>query len=60
MKIKIRTSMGLAGSDESWTEDIPENVVEQGEDAISTYIEELEQDVWQRLCDQVSVTTERL
>ena len=60
MKIKIRTSMGFAGYYEKWIEAIPESVVEQGEDAISTYIEELEQDVWQRLCDQVSVTTERL
>jgi hypothetical protein len=58
MKIKIGYSMGYAGTDTEWTEDIPEDVVTEGQEAIDAYIEETHQHTWNEACEKISVWAE--
>jgi hypothetical protein len=55
MKIKLGYSMGYAGTDTEWTEDIPPDVVEAGEEAINNYIAETEQHIYAEACEKISV-----
>lgn len=58
MKVKCGFSMGYAGTDTEWTEDVPDEVVEEGQEAIDAYLEELQQQLWQEACDKISVWAE--
>lgn len=55
MKIKCGYSMGYVGTDSEWEEEIPEDVVEKGSEAIETYLAELEHHIWEEACQQISV-----
>jgi hypothetical protein len=50
--------MGYAGTDTEWAEDIPEDVVAEGQKAIEAFIEEMQQYVWQEACERISVWAE--
>lgn len=58
MKIKLGYSMGYAGTDTEWTEDIPDDVVEEGEEAIAGYLEETRQHLWKEACEKIEVWAE--
>lgn len=58
MKIKIGYSMGYAGTDSEWTEDVPEDVVAEGQEAIDSYVEETQQQLWSEACEKISVWAE--
>ena len=58
MRIKIGYSMGYAGTNTEWEEDIPEDVVEGGQESIDAYIQETQQYVWQEACERISVWAE--
>jgi len=55
MKVKCGYSMGYAGTDSEWEEEIPEDVVEKGFEAIETYLDELEHQIWEEACEKISV-----
>ena len=55
MKIKIGYGMGFAGTDSEWVEDIPDEVVAEGQEAIDAYLEEVQGSVWQDACEKISV-----
>jgi hypothetical protein len=55
MKIDIGYSMGYAGTDTEWTEDIPEEVIEEGQDAIAAYIEEMKDAIYNEACEKISI-----
>lgn len=58
MKISCGYSMGYAGTDSTWTEEIPDEVVEAGSEAIQEYLEETRQFVWEAACQKISVWAE--
>lgn len=58
MKVLITEDYGFAGTDTSYEEEIPENIVEAGEEAISGYIAELEQSIWENMLSQLVCTVE--
>jgi hypothetical protein len=47
--------MGYAGTNTEWEEDIPEDIVEGGQESIDAYIEETHQHTWQEACEKISV-----
>jgi hypothetical protein len=55
MKIKMGYSMGFAGTDSEWVEEIPEDVVAEGQEAIDEYLEETQQHLYNETCDKISV-----
>lgn len=55
MKIKIGYSMGYAGTDTEWTEDIPEDVVAGGQESIDAYVEETHQHTFNEAYEKISV-----
>jgi len=55
MKIRLGYNMGYAGTDSEWTENIPADIVEAGEEAINDYIAETEQNVYEEACQKISV-----
>lgn len=58
MKIKLGYSMGFAGTESSWTETVPEDVVTEGQEAIDAYLEDVQQQLWQEACEKISVWAE--
>lgn len=58
MKIRCGQNMGYAGTDSQWTEEIPEDVVEAGSEAIEEYLEEARQLIWEAACQKISVWAE--
>ncbi len=58
MRIKLGYSMGYAGTDTEWTEDIPEDVVEEGSEAIETYLESVRDNLYSEACEKISVWAE--
>jgi len=55
MKIRLGYSMGYAGTDTEWTEEIPEDVVEAGEEEIAAYIEGFQNALYAEACEKISV-----
>jgi hypothetical protein len=58
MRIKLGYSMGYAGTDSEWQEDIPEDVVAEGQNAIDAYIEQLQGEIWQEASEKISAWVE--
>lgn len=58
MRIKLKTNMGYPGTDSAWYEDIPEDVVAEGDLAIQEYLEQAIQFAWEAACDTVSASGE--
>jgi hypothetical protein len=58
MKIKMGYSMGYAGTDTEWIEEIPEEVIAQGAGAIDLYIEGVNNSLYDEACQKISVWTE--
>lgn len=58
MKIKCGFSMGYAGTDTEWEEEIPEDVVAEGPEAIEAYIEDARQYNFEQACEKISVWAE--
>lgn len=58
MKIKVGYGMGYAGTDTEWTEEVPEDVIAEGQEAIDKYIEETQQYLWEQACELISVWAE--
>jgi hypothetical protein len=55
MKIRLGYSMGYAGTDTEWIEDIPTDVVEAGEEEIAAYIAESQDQLYAEACEKISV-----
>jgi hypothetical protein len=58
MKIKLGYSMGYAGTDNKWTEEIPQNVIEEGDEAIEAYLEDVRDSLYAEACEKISVWAE--
>ena len=58
MKIKLGYSMGYAGTDTEWTEEIPEGVVAEGEEAIELYLEGMREAIYDMACEKINVWAE--
>lgn len=58
MKIKLGYSMGYSGTDSEWEEEIPEDVVAEGDEAIAEYLEETRDYLFQQACEKISVWAE--
>lgn len=58
MKIRLGYSMGYAGTDTEWIEEIPEDVVAEGQEAIDAYVEEANQHTFNEACEKISVRAE--
>jgi hypothetical protein len=58
MKIKIGYSMGFAGTDTRWEEEVPDDVVAEGQEAIDAYLETVQEHAWQEACEKISVWAE--
>lgn len=58
MKIKIGYSMGYSGTDTEWTEEVPEDVIAEGQEAIDNYLEETRDYLYQQACEKISVWAE--
>jgi hypothetical protein len=58
MKIKLGYSMGFAGTNSEWVEEIPEDVVAEGQEAIDVYVDETYQHLYNEACDKISVWAE--
>ena len=55
MKIKVGYSMGYAGTDSEWTEEVPDDVVADGSEAIEAYLDETRDYLYEQACDKISV-----
>lgn len=58
MKIRVGYSMGYAGTDTEWLEEIPEDVVTAGQEAIDGYIDYTYQYLYDEACQKISVWAE--
>lgn len=58
MKIKMGYSVGYAGTDSEWTEELPEDVVAEGADAIEAYLESIRDRLFEEACQRISVWAE--
>lgn len=58
MKIKMGYSMGYAGTDTEWTEEVPEDVVAEGQEAIDAYVDATYQHLYDEACGKISVWAE--
>jgi len=58
MKIKVGYSMGYAGTDSEWTEEVPDDVVAEGSEAVEAYLEETRNYLYQQACEKISVWAE--
>ena len=58
MKIKLGYSMGYAGTDTEWTEEIPEDVVAEGDDAIEAYLDDVRNSLFNEACEKISIWAE--
>lgn len=48
-------SMGYAGTDTEWIEEIPEDVIDGGPDSVRVYREEMEEYLYEQACEKISV-----
>lgn len=55
MKIKCGYSMGYAGTNSEWTEDVPDEVVAEGYEAVEKYLDNLANEIYQDACEKISV-----
>lgn len=55
MKIKLGYSMGFAGTDTEWEDEIPDEVVAEGKEAIEAYLEETRDWLFSEACERISV-----
>lgn len=55
MKIKLGYSMGHAGTDTEWEEEIPDDVVAEGDEAVDAYLEDVQQQLFAEACEKISV-----
>jgi len=55
MKIKCGYSMGYAGTDSEWTEEVPQDVVDEGQEAIEAYIDSVRDDIYCEAMEKISV-----
>jgi hypothetical protein len=58
MKVKLGYNMGYAGTNREWTEEVPDDVVEGGEEAIEEYLNRIRDDLFQDACEKISVWAE--
>jgi hypothetical protein len=58
MKVSITTDYGFAGTQESWEEEIPAEIVEAGEAAIEEYIAALHNGVIDSMVERLSCSVE--
>jgi hypothetical protein len=50
--------MGFAGTDFEGTEEVPDDIVAGGQEAIDAYLEDVQQQLWQEACEKISVWAE--
>lgn len=58
MKIRLGYSMGYAGTDSEWIEEIPEEVVAEGQEAIDAYLEGVCDSLYEEACDKIRIWAE--
>ncbi len=58
MKIKVGYSMGYAGTDSEWIEEVPDEIAAEGQEAIEEYLDSVRDDLWQDACEKISVWAE--
>lgn len=58
MKIKLGYSMGYAGTEIEWEDEIPEDVVAQGDEAIDEYLDRVRDNIWEEACEKISIWAE--
>jgi hypothetical protein len=58
MKITLGYSMGYAGTDTEWEDELPEDIDPNNKQAVEAYLEELQQALWQEACEHISVWAE--
>lgn len=58
MRVNLGYSMGYAGTESSWTEEIPEEVVAQGAEALEAYLSTMRQSLFEDACAMISVWAE--
>ena len=58
MKIRVYESYGFAGTDSTWTEEIPEEVIAAGGSAVEQYLEEMQIGLWDAMCERLSLIVE--
>jgi hypothetical protein len=54
MRLKCGYSIGFAGTESEWEEDVPDEVVAAGQDAIDEYVEETHQGIFEDACEKIS------
>ena len=55
MKIKVGYSMGYCGTTTEWEEEIPEDVVAEGQEAIEEYLEGTRDELFTAASEKISV-----
>ncbi len=60
MKIKMGYSMWYSGTDSEWTEEIPDHVVAEGDEAVAEYLEETRDYLFLQACEKISVWAETI
>ncbi len=55
MKIKLGYSMGYAGTDTEWAEEVPEDVVAEGQEAIEAYLDGVRDSLYEDACQKISI-----
>jgi hypothetical protein len=55
MKVKMGYNMGFAGTETEWTEEIPAEVVAEGDDAIEAYLDDLRDSIWNEACEKIEI-----
>ena len=58
MKIKLGYSMGFAGTEIEWEDEIPEDVVAKGDEAIDEYLDRVRDNIWEEACEKISIWAE--
>ena len=58
MKIKMGYSMGYVGTDTECTEEVPDDIVEEGQEAIDAYVDAIYQHLYDEACEKISVWAE--
>lgn len=58
MKIKLGYSMGYAGTDSEWTEEVPKDVVAEGQKAVEAYLDNIRDSLYEEACEKISIWAE--
>lgn len=58
MKLRLSESYGFAGTDSTWEEDIPEEIVAKGQQAIEAYLDEYFEGHWDNMLNRLSLSIE--